>query len=197
MPETGDICRVTFILAVVATMAVSCRPGRGGSGTPSDATSPPSAWLQGSGTRQERFRGSNGALEAILSADEVALDDNGQFVMNRAAIELFANDGRTVQAAAARISTNSSGKGDAILEDGVEIAIDDVRVETRTATWLADSTRLVGSGPVTVTGDRISVEGGRFVVEVAAQDDVGVIVDDVTGSIVLKEDDSQHVRPAG
>jgi len=126
-------------------------------------------WLRGTGIRQTRYSRDGGAVEAVLSANEMVLDDENRFVMTGASLETVTDDGRSVQASAARITADSAGEGDATLDGGIEVRIDDVRIRCEAATWAAAAQQVVGPGPVTVTGDRMALHGGGFVVDVATR----------------------------
>jgi len=89
-----------------------------------------------------------------------------------------------VRASAGRISTDNAGEGDSTLDGGVEIRIDDIVVRTESAIWDASTRQVVGPGPVTATGDRMTLQGGRFVVDA---DTRNFQVYKVTGSVSLDE----------
>ncbi len=141
-------------------------------------------WLSGTGIRQKRYSEDDGSVNTVLSAERVTLDADNRFIMYGASIETVAADGRTVRASAGRISADSGGKGNGTLDGGVEVLIDDIRVRAEGATWDASTRQVVGPGPVTVTGDRVTLQGGRFVVDSETRN---FRVYNVTGSVLFDE----------
>ena len=186
MKRTGRFLYVGLFLVVSALISAGCG---GGGQAASEGKKPPAegateGWLSGTGIRQKRYSDDDGSVDAVLSADLVTLDDDNRFFMQDASIETVTADGQTVRASAVRISTDSAGEGDATLDSGVEVRIDDVLVRTESATWDASTRQMVGPGPVTVTGDWVTLRGGRFVVDVATRN---FRVYKVTGSVSLDE----------
>ncbi len=161
-----------LVLAALVLTAIGC--GGDVARVAVDKAHPPpdsgaDGWLRGTGIRQTRYSRDGGAIEAVLSADEMVLDHDNRFVMTGVSLETVTDDGRSVQATAARIATDSVGEGDATLDGGIEVRIDDVRIRCEAATWMAAAQQVVGPGPVTVTGDRMVLHGGKFVVDTATR----------------------------
>ena len=140
--------------------------------------------MSGTGIRQKRYSDKDRSVDSVLSAERVTLNDDNRFTMHGASIDTVAADGRTVHASAARISADNGGKTNATLDGGVEVQIGDISVRTESATWDAATRQVVGPGPVTVTGDGVTLQGGRFVVDSETRN---FRVYKVTGSVLLSE----------
>lgn len=141
-------------------------------------------WLRGINIRHERFRPEDGATEALFTAETMALDEEGTFIMRGAKLETTTSSGQIVVARAARILADSQGAGDASLDGGVEVNVNDVLIETESATWHADSRLIEGDGPVMITGNDMAVRCGSFAIAAASQ---ALSVYGVSGSIGIKE----------
>jgi len=129
--------------------------------------------------RQQRFSRENGSAESVLTAEDVVLGTDNRLSMQRASLEMVSSDGR-VKARAERVSTDGSEQGIAELDGGVEVRVNEFCVRTQSATWMPESKQVVGAGPVTVTGNGMTLRGGRFVVNV---DTRRVVAYNVSGSI--------------
>jgi hypothetical protein len=188
MAGTSDKLRHPAVLiAVIVILAIGCGGTSPVSTAPAETAKEagPLEWLTGVGIRHERFRQEDGTLDAVFSANEMILDENGQFIMHDATIETVASSGQTVLASGARIRADSQGKGDAVLDGGVEVRIDDVIVKTEAATWEAGTGILAGDGPVTVEGNDMSLVCGRFVVAIETR---ALGVYGIAGHIDLKDE---------
>ena len=140
--------------------------------------------MSGTGIRQKRYSENDGLVSSVLSAERVTLNGDNRFIMYGASIDTVAADGRTIHASAGRISADNGGKTNATLDGGVEVQIDDISVRTESATWDAVTRQVAGPGPVTVTGDGITLQGGRFVVDSETRN---FRVYKVSGSVLLNE----------
>ena len=185
-------CRFICVSLFLAT-AAGCGSGRPTVSLPEGKKSTVEAategWLSGTGIRQKRYSDEDGSVNCVLSAERATLDNDNRFIMHGASLETVAADGRTVRASAGRISADSGGDANATLDGGVEVRIDDILVRTENATWDASTRQMVGPGPVTVTGDRVALQGGRFVVDSETRN---FRVYNVTGSVLLDETASQE-----
>lgn len=186
MKRTGRFLYVGLFLVVSALISAGC----GGGGQAASEGKKPSAeaategWLSGTGIRQKRYSDDDGSVDSVLSAERVTLNDDNRLTMHGASLETVAADGRTVRASAGRISADNGAKTNATLDGGVEVMIDDIRVRAEGATWDESTRQMVGPGPVTVTGDQVALQGGRFVVDSETRN---FRVYKVTGSVLLDE----------
>lgn len=167
--KTGKTVFVSILVAVVIAAGCGGRESDSTSQHVSAGETDTDGWLRGFNVRHERFRPEDGAREALFSADNMTLDEEGRFIMRDAVLETATANGRTVIARAARILADSQGQGDATLDGGVEVNIDDMVIATESATWHADTDSIESNGPVTVQGVDLSLRCGRFAMSVATR----------------------------
>jgi len=86
---------IIVIAVILSCVTMSCgQSGHEGQEPHQPAVKPyTGGWLRGINVRHERFRMKDGSLEAVLSAAEMDLDDDGNLSMSNASLEASTTDG--------------------------------------------------------------------------------------------------------